>query len=72
MSTTLDSSEEQQPINFGGRRSRVPAHAYTYEDDYFRIYSCRFSADGNEIIAGGSNLLCGNLNDFFLSPSFLT
>ncbi|KAI0031259.1 WD40-repeat-containing domain protein [Vararia minispora EC-137] len=56
MATTHDSSETQIPINFSGRRTRVPA--FDYDDELFRVYSCRFSADGNEIVAGGSSLIC--------------
>ena len=57
MATTLDGSEQQIPINFDTPRSRVPA--WGYDEEYFRIYSTRFSADGKEIIAGGSGLICG-------------
>ncbi|VDC08021.1 unnamed protein product [Peniophora sp. CBMAI 1063] len=56
MATTLDGSEQQIPINFETSRSRVPA--WGYDEEYFRIYSTRFSADGKEIIAGGSGLIC--------------
>ncbi|KAF8338165.1 uncharacterized protein EI90DRAFT_3041918 [Cantharellus anzutake] len=50
MTRTRDSSNEQIPIPLAdefrrGVRGYVPD---------FGIYSCRFSADGNEIIAGGS------------------
>ncbi|KAF8665431.1 hypothetical protein AX16_000450 [Volvariella volvacea WC 439] len=47
MATTLDGSTTQTPIRFTDRR----------RDDYwesFGIWSCRFSADGNEVIAGGN------------------
>ncbi|KAI0319054.1 WD40-repeat-containing domain protein [Amylostereum chailletii] len=53
MATTLDSSEVQHSFNFADRRSRVPAWGYD-PNDFFGIWSCRFSADGNEIVAGGS------------------
>ena len=58
MATTLDSSETQHSLNFADRRSRVPAWSYE-DDEYFGIWSCRFSADGNEVIAGGSGRIFG-------------
>ncbi|KAA1467844.1 WD40 repeat-like protein [Dentipellis sp. KUC8613] len=54
MSTTLDSSTVQKPLRF---TDPVPANRRTHIgswDDHFGIWSCRFSADGNEVIAGGS------------------
>ncbi|KDQ20274.1 hypothetical protein BOTBODRAFT_27695 [Botryobasidium botryosum FD-172 SS1] len=45
MAKTTDSDEEQVPIDFADNRSVY--------DSRFGIWSCRFSADGNEIIAGG-------------------
>ncbi|KAF9245903.1 WD40 repeat-like protein [Melanogaster broomeanus] len=55
MTNTLDSSTIQTPIRFhvaeqGRRRSLWGS----YEEESFGIWSCRFSADGNEVIAGGS------------------
>ncbi|KAI6161431.1 WD40 repeat-like protein [Pisolithus thermaeus] len=44
MTTTLDSSSAQTPIRFADQNRR----------NNFGIWSCRFSADGNEVIAGGS------------------
>ena len=32
---------------------------WDYEDD-FGIWSCKFSADGNEVIAGGSSMIFGS------------
>ena len=29
------------------------------EEDAFGIWSCKFSADGNEVIAGGSSMIFG-------------
>jgi len=56
MTTTLDSSPVQTPIRFAdpirGRRN-----VWDYEDDHFGIWSCKFSADGNEVIAGGSGMI---------------
>jgi WD repeat-containing protein 23 len=50
MTSVLDASTEQIPIRFAEPYNR---RGYAYEDR-FGIWSCRFSADGNEIIAGGS------------------
>lgn len=46
-STSPDGSSQQIPISFA--ESRTP-WGYT---DQFGIWSCRFSADGNEVVAGG-------------------
>ena len=59
MATTLDSSDVQVPINFAD-----PPHAggrYGYEDHY-GVLSCKFSADGNEVIAGGSEMVFGMIH----------
>ncbi|KAI0651973.1 WD40 repeat-like protein [Trametes meyenii] len=58
MTSTLDSSTEQTPISFrdprrGGRR----AWNIYDDEDQFGIWSCKFSADGNEVIAGGSSMI---------------
>ncbi|CAG7847671.1 LEC14B protein [Serendipita indica DSM 11827] len=50
-STTPDGDAEQRSINFGQSRSDYDWH------DRYGIWSCRFSADGNEIVAGGSGKL---------------
>ncbi|TFY70898.1 hypothetical protein EVG20_g2103 [Dentipellis fragilis] len=55
MSTTLDSSTVQKPLHFNdpaptNRRGHIGGWG-----DHFGIWSCRFSADGNEVIAGGSS-----------------
>jgi WD repeat-containing protein 23 len=47
-----DAVEDHVPIHF----SDEPRHAF-YTRDRFGIWSCRFSADGNEIVAGGSGQL---------------
>ncbi|THH13014.1 hypothetical protein EW146_g7163 [Bondarzewia mesenterica] len=52
MATTTDSSTVQTPLRLADRQ---PSH-WGYEDS-FGIYSCRFSADGNEVIAGGSGMI---------------
>ncbi|KZT74971.1 WD40 repeat-like protein [Daedalea quercina L-15889] len=53
MTTTLDPSPVQHPIRFGESTGH---QVWDYEDD-FGIWSCRFSADGNEVIAGGSSMI---------------
>ncbi|KAI6136433.1 WD40 repeat-like protein [Pisolithus sp. B1] len=52
MTTTLDSSSAQTPIRFADQNRR----------NNFGIWSCRFSADGNEVIAGGSGHIFGKLS----------
>ncbi|KIO08498.1 hypothetical protein M404DRAFT_133750 [Pisolithus tinctorius Marx 270] len=47
MASTLDSSTAQTPIRFSDQNRRSDRGG-------FGIWSCRFSADGNEVIAGGS------------------
>jgi WD repeat-containing protein 23 len=53
MTNTLDSSPEQVALNFNDPR---PGPSY---EDRFAIWSCRFSADGNEVIAGGNAMIYG-------------
>ena len=52
MTKIFEPSAPQIPLRFGtqGRRHSI----WDHNSDYFGIYSCRFSADGNEIIAGGN------------------
>ncbi|KAF8910028.1 WD40-repeat-containing domain protein [Gymnopilus junonius] len=51
-STSPDGSSAQIPIPFSDPTSRhTPYFGY---GDSFGIWSCRFSADGNEVVAGGS------------------
>ena len=62
MTSTLDSSTEQVPISFrdpSPGRSRGNWHDGWGGDDQFGIWSCKFSADGNEVIAGGSSMIFG-------------
>jgi WD repeat-containing protein 23 len=55
MTNTLDSSTVQTPIRFADQGRRQSRSLWgVYDDDSFGIWSCRFSADGNEVIAGGS------------------
>ncbi|KAI9570371.1 WD40 repeat-like protein [Boletus coccyginus] len=55
MTNTLDSSTIQTPIRFADLGRRPGRSLWgVYDDDSFGIWSCRFSADGNEVVAGGS------------------
>lgn len=54
MVSTLDSSGVQTPINFADPARRDQHYNY---DDRYGIWSCKFSADGNEVIAGGAGLV---------------
>ena len=58
MASTVDSSVEQRAIDFADPRFSSRGARYSYGDP-FGVWSCKFSADGNEIIAGGSGLICG-------------
>jgi len=56
-STSPDGNSVQIPIFFGEtRRTRMGLFQY---DDVDGIWSCRFSADGKEVIAGGSGRILG-------------
>ncbi|KAI9444682.1 WD40-repeat-containing domain protein [Lactarius indigo] len=51
MATTLDSSTTQIPLSFA---DTVPTRRLgPMSSDNFGIWSCKFSADGNEVVAGG-------------------
>ncbi|KAL4069807.1 WD40-repeat-containing domain protein [Scleroderma yunnanense] len=55
MASTLDSSSIQTPIHFADQPRRQARTLWShYDEDAFGIWSCRFSADGNEVIAGGT------------------
>ncbi|OJA12343.1 hypothetical protein AZE42_02787 [Rhizopogon vesiculosus] len=55
MTSTVDSSSTTQtPISFRDPNPRQRSRAPFGWDDDFGIWSCRFSADGNEVVAGGS------------------
>ncbi|KAF7302962.1 WD-REPEATS-REGION domain-containing protein [Mycena kentingensis (nom. inval.)] len=57
VTSTTDPDPQQIPIPFadppGTARPRTVDH-WAYDAGGYRIYSCRFSADGQEIIAGGT------------------
>lgn len=59
MTSTLDASPTQVPIHFGEPR-RGGRNMWDNEDA-FGIFSCKFSADGNEVIAGGRGNIYGNI-----------
>lgn len=62
MATTLDPSSVQTPIRFADqRRQGRSLFGRGYQEDAFGIWSCKFSADGNEVIAGGSGHIFGKL-----------
>lgn len=52
MTKTFEPSSLQVPLRFGNQNAR--RFGWDNDSDYFGIYSCRFSADGNEVIAGGN------------------
>ncbi|KAI5122355.1 hypothetical protein M0805_004113 [Coniferiporia weirii] len=53
MTKTLEDDSTQVPIDFSDTSpSRTPRH-WGWDDDSYCIWSCRFSADGNEVIGGG-------------------
>ncbi|KAF8846158.1 WD40 repeat-like protein [Paxillus ammoniavirescens] len=55
MTNTLDPSTVQTPIRFSDQGRRQSRSLWgSYHEESFGIWSCRFSADGNEVIAGGS------------------
>ena len=57
MAHTVDSSTLQIPIPFSNPHPQ--RRSIWNVDDSFGIWSCRFSADGNEVIAGGSRNIFG-------------
>jgi DDB1- and CUL4-associated factor 11 len=56
MTSTLDSSTQQTPIHFGDTRRQ---NLSFWGGESFGIWSCRFSADGNEVVAGGNGNIFG-------------
>jgi WD repeat-containing protein 23 len=59
MTRTRDATNEQIPIDLGDRTGPDINRWDAGFTDSFGIYSCRFSADGNEIVAGGSGNIFG-------------
>ncbi|KAI0686011.1 WD40-repeat-containing domain protein [Cytidiella melzeri] len=53
MAHTIDSTVEQHAINFADPRS---TGRFGYGDPH-GVWSCKFSADGNEVIAGGTEMV---------------
>lgn len=56
MASTLDSNPTQVPINFADPPRTDGWAGY---DDHYGVWSCKFSADGNEVIAGGTEMVFG-------------
>ncbi|GBE77655.1 WD40 repeat-like protein [Sparassis crispa] len=54
MTTTLDPSPVQTPIRFADTSRDRRGNVWDYDDERYGIWSCKFSADGNEVIAGGN------------------
>ena len=57
MATTLDPSSTQIPIPFADPVPTRHRRFSTFSD--FGIWSCKFSADGNEVVAGGDGKIFG-------------
>jgi DDB1- and CUL4-associated factor 11 len=58
MTNTRNPDPMQVPISFADR----PGYSYglaPLSENFFGIWSCRFSADGNEVIAGGNGKIFG-------------
>lgn len=53
VASTQEGESEQRSLYFGQNRREYEWH------DRYGIWSCRFSADGKEIVAGGSGKLMG-------------
>ncbi|TFK41942.1 WD40-repeat-containing domain protein [Crucibulum laeve] len=56
-STSPDGSSAQIPISFSDTTRRYVRNDIWGSSDSFGIWSCRFSADGNEVVAGGNSNL---------------
>ncbi|TCD68084.1 hypothetical protein EIP91_011537 [Steccherinum ochraceum] len=58
MTSTLDGSSTTTAINFADRVHRTRGGIdYDFDEDHYSIWSCKFSADGNEIVAGGREMI---------------
>ena len=55
-STAPDGNTNQIPISFADPFTRRSPFGY---GEGFGVWSCRFSADGNEVVAGGSGKIFG-------------
>ncbi|KAH9964194.1 WD40-repeat-containing domain protein [Russula dissimulans] len=64
MATTLDSSTTQIPIPFADPLPTRRRHLSTFNE--FGIWSCKFSADGNEVVAGGDRKIFGKVEVYDL------
>lgn len=63
MTSTLDASSTTTAINFADRLSRRRGGIeYEFDEDHYSIWSCKFSADGNEIVAGGREMIFGRVS----------
>ncbi|EPQ60332.1 WD40 repeat-like protein [Gloeophyllum trabeum ATCC 11539] len=51
MTNVREPEPEQIPLRFGDPPRR--SHLWGFDDERFGIWSCRFSADGTEVVAGG-------------------
>jgi DDB1- and CUL4-associated factor 11 len=58
MATPLDSSTTQIPLSFADPAPTRRRGLMSMGDD-FGIWSCKFSADGNEVVAGGDGKIFG-------------
>jgi hypothetical protein len=63
MTNTRDPSPNQTPISFADQDNG----AWHTNDNNFRIWSCRFSADGKEVVAAGSGIILGGFLIFALT-----
>lgn len=52
MTKTFEAASQHIPLQFGSRGRSTGGYDLD-GDNSIRIYSCRFSADGNEVVAGG-------------------
>ena len=59
MASTVDAADEHTVINFADQNSRRRRTSLLGWDGSYGIWSCKFSADGNEIVAGGRSHIFG-------------
>lgn len=64
-STAPDGNTNQIPISFADPTTRSSPFGY---GEGYGIWSCRFSADGNEVVAGGSGKIFGSHMKAFITP----